>query len=815
MSGFPDVFTLAGAAGLPVLEALAPLCAALAEQPNAVLVAPPGAGKTTTVPLALKRAPWCDGKILMLEPRRLAARAAASRMAQLIGQAVGQHIGFTTRLERAVSAATVIEVITEGLLIRRLEHDPGLEGVSCVIFDEIHERSLDSDLALALCLDLQTGLRPELRLVAMSATLDGARLSALLDAPVIESAGLLHPVTITQAAKDIAQIRDLPEACARAIRVALGDHPGDILAFLPGMGEIRRTEAALQNCGALVLALHGDLAPAEQDRALSPAPGQRRVVLASSIAETSLTVPGVRIVIDGGFRRAPVLDVATGLSRLATLRISRAAADQRAGRAGREAPGVAIRLWSATQHRGLAAFERPEILESELSALVLTCAAWGADPSALRFPDTPPAGRIEAGRALLRELGALDADNRITALGKAMARLGAHPRLAAMMLSARNAGEAALAADLAALLEERDPLRDCGTADIGVRLAALDGRDGRADRGVIFRVKKAAEQFRARLKTRAPASGDAGYVLAAGFPDRVALSRGEGAYRLSGGGTARLAANDPLARQNALIAPDLEQKDSARIKLAAVLDLTDLPPVLAARVTETRESGFDAVSGAVFSRRRKRLGALILADRMVAAEPGEAAATLARILCEKPDLLPWDNGARQFQGRIAHGRAAGFDLPDLADAALAADGGAWLAPYLENFSKLGDCARADLTAALRARLDYTQISLLDRELPAAIELPGGRARIDYTLPVPQAEARAQVFYGQRTTPQLAQGRVPLRLALLSPPGRPIAVTADLAAFWAGGWAEARRDMRGRYPRQSWPEDPGAAVHVKK
>ncbi len=451
---------------------------------NAVLVAPPGAGKTTLVPLALLEAGWRgDGGILMLEPRRLATRAAAVRMAWLRGEAVGGVVGFRTRLDAAVSAATVVEVVTEGLLVRRLQSDPTLDGVAVVILDEVHERSLESDLALALCLDLQRVLRPELRLVAMSATADGARLAGLMDAAVVESAGRMFPVAVSHAGRDIPGPRELPEAMARAVRAALAEHQGDVLAFLPGMAEIRRTQGALEGCGALVLPLHGELPAAEQDRALRPAEG-RRVVLATSIAETSLTVPGVRIVVDGGWRRAPRLDPSTGLTRLTTLRVSRAAAEQRAGRSGREAPGVAIRLWTTALHRGLAAFDRPEMLEAELSGLVLDCAAWGTPPGGLAFLDPPPGGALAAASALLGELGALDAGGRITAAGRRMATLGAHPRLAAMMLAAGSAGEAALAADIAALLEERDPLRSADApADIGLRLAAIAEGDPAADRG--------------------------------------------------------------------------------------------------------------------------------------------------------------------------------------------------------------------------------------------------------------------------------------------------------------------------------------------
>ncbi len=785
---------------LPVRDALAALETALAAG-NAVLVAPPGAGKTTLVPLhLLDRVP---GRIVMLEPRRLAARAAATRMAAMLGEAVGGTVGYRTRLDSAVSAATRVEVVTEGLLVRRLQSDPGLDGIGLVILDEIHERALAADLALALCLDLQRQLRPELRLLAMSATADGARLSALMGARVVESAGRIFPVTVQHARRDIASPRDLPGAVAAAVRDALAAHAGDVLAFLPGMGDIRRAQAALDGCGALVLPLHGDLPPAEQDRALRPADG-RRVVLATSIAETSLTVPGVRVVVDGGWRRTPRLDPATGLTRLATLRISRAAADQRAGRAGREAPGVAVRLWSEAAHRGLAPFDRPEIMEAELSGLVLDCLAWGTAPEALPFPDPPAAGPLAAARALLTELGAMEG-TAITAAGRRMAELGAHPRLAAMMLAARNAAERALAADLAALLEERDPMRERDApCDLALRLEALAGRRD-ADRGALARIRQAAGQYRRRLRSTAPAMGDPAPLLAAAFPDRIAQRRGEiGSFRLSGGGGAKLPPTDPLARAALLAVGALELGASARIRLAAPLDPADLP---ASRVTESVESGFDPVSGAVLSRRRRRLGALVLEDRTVPADPEETAAILADVVGRKLDALDWTEAARQFQARAALLRGLDPAVPDLSDAHLAATVRAWLAPHLLGTSRLAEVGRLDMPALLRGMLGWEHASRLDRDLPTHLALPGGRAAIDYTQAVPLAAARAQAFYGQRTTPVLAAGRVPLRFALLSPAGRPVAITADLAGFWTGAWSDVRRDMRGRYPRHDWPEQP--------
>nr|WP_283949495.1 ATP-dependent helicase HrpB [Limobrevibacterium gyesilva] len=796
---------------MPVIECLPGLLAALAGRSNAVLIAPPGAGKTTLVPLALLDAPWVGtGRIVMLEPRRLAARAAATRMAGLLGEKPGQTVGYRTRLDSAVSAATRIEVVTEGLLARRLQSDPGLDGTAIVILDEVHERALDADLALAFCLDLQRNLRPELRLLAMSATADGARLGPLLDAQVIESAGRAHPVSIRHAGRDIATQRDLPAALARAVRAALAEHDGDVLAFLPGMGEIRRAQAALEGCGALVLPLHGELPPAEQDRALRPAE-TRRVVLATSIAETSLTVPGVRIVVDGGWRRAPRLDPATGLTRLATLRISRAAADQRAGRAGREGPGVAIRLWTTALHRGLPAFDRPEILEAELSGLRLDCAAWGAEPGALPFPDAPPPGALAAATALLTELGALDAAGRITEAGRLMARLGAHPRLAAMMLAAETPAQAVLAAELAALLEERDPLRNPDApADIGLRLAALEGAAD-ADRGAVSRIRRAAAQYRRRLRLPdIAAAGDPAPLLAAGFPDRIAQRRGEpGSFRLSGGGGARLPLGDPLSKAPLLAVASLEMKAGARIRLAAPLDPARLPAFLAARVTEAVETGLDPVTGSVLARRRRRLGALVLEDRTEPADPADTAAALAAAV--PIAALPWTDTARQLQARVALMRLlepqGGW--PDLSEAALA-ESRAWLAPHLYGSARLADVQRLDLQAILRGQLSWEQASRLDRDLPTHLTLPGGRAAVDYTQPVPVAEARAQLFYGLAETPRLAGGRAELRLALLSPAGRPVAITADLPGFWRGAWADVRKDMRGRYPRHHWPDDPATA-----
>jgi ATP-dependent helicase HrpB len=794
-----------GGLDLPVNEVLPDLVAALRERPNAVLVAPPGAGKTTTVPLALLQAGY--SKILLLEPRRLAARAAAMRMAFLLGEPVGKRVGFRTRLESAISGETVIEVITEGLLTSRLLADPGLTGVNCVIFDEVHERSLEADLALALVLDLQRGLRPELRVVAMSATADAGRLAALLAAPVIESDGRMHAVEVVHSGRDIPTARELPEAVAKAVKEALAAYEGDILVFLPGMAEIRRTEALLAGAKVLVLPLHGDLSMQAQDLALRQH-DRRRVVLATSIAETSLTVPGVRVVIDGGFRRAPRLDVSSGLTRLATMRISRAAAVQRSGRAGREGPGVGIRLWSEALHRGLAPFERAEIFEAELSGLVLACAAWGERPEDLPFVEAPPAGALTAARALLADLGALDGELRLTALGREMAKLRAAPRLAAMMCAADSPQERALAADLAAILEERDFLLWDAPVDVLLRLEALAGR-GAGDGAVMARVKRGAEMYRARLGLRrdAVAAGDAGALLAAAFTDRIGQARGEpGAYRLAGGGSANIGPADPMARNKLIVVAGLDAK-GAKVRLAAKLDGAALPGFLEGRLKRTRETAFDPATGGISTRERVRLGALILSDAAAPAQPAEIQGALAKAVAARLESLDWSEAVLNFLARAAFMRGIDPAFTDVSREALGARVDEWLTPYLAGMTNIRDVRGIDLLEVLRAYVGYERARELDKLLPVALELPNGTVKVDYTGAVPVAAARAKVFYGLDATPQLAGGKVPLQIALLSPAGRAIAVTGDLASFWRNGWVDARKDMRGRYPKHDWPEHP--------
>ncbi|MFT9314858.1 MAG: ATP-dependent helicase HrpB [Acetobacter orientalis] len=831
--------------GLPVQEALPALFAALertptAQQPaSAVLVAPPGAGKTTTVPPVLAKATWRKetDRIIMLEPRRLAARAAAQRIASLLGEEAGGFVGYRTRLDAAISERTRIEVLTEGLFLRRVLADPLLENIACVIIDEVHERSLEADLALAFCLDLQRTLRPDLRLVAMSATAETERLAALMHAPVFTSEGRMFPLTVHHAKRDITHVRDIPATTATAIKHALAETEGDILVFLPGTGEIRRTTTLLEGCSATVLPLHGELPPAEQALVLRPgAKGERRVILATSIAETSLTVPGVRVVIDAGFRRAPRFDAGAGLSRLETVRISKAAARQRAGRAGREAPGTAFCLWTTATERGLPQHDRPEILEADLADFVLATALWadtvGEQDTPLPLPDQPPGSAVATAKELLIMLGALNDDGTITPLGRPLATLGTPPRRAPLVLAATTEEEAALAADLAALLEERDPLRPrmagrggpppVPPSDISLRLDLIAGDNHPdADRGALARIRQAASRFRNRLglKSRHPAAGDPAALLAAGFPDRIALSRGEaGSFRLASGTNAKLRRDDRLAEQKLLAVAGLHLRTSAEIRLAAPLDLSNLPPALLARTKEQVETTLDPTTGNILARRRTRIGCLILRDRTEKVETGNAAALLLMQAKTAPDsALNWSDAARQLQARVelartlpggTHGVAE--DWPDFSTTALSTSMDDWLAPWVEGLTSVAHLKELDLNTLLRTHLGYARTQWLDTHLPTSLSLPGGSAAVDYTQPVPVAAARAQVFYGTNQTPQLAGGRVPLRLALLSPAGRPQAITADLANFWQGGWADMRRDMRGRYPKHEWPENPSLA-----
>lgn len=820
---------------LPVTAVLPALLEALAAGSNAVLVAPPGAGKTTAVPpFLLEAAPgWLgDGRILLVEPRRVAVRGAAQRMAALRGEAPGGVIGYRTRIDSAVSARTRIEVVTEGLLVRRLLADPLLDGVSAVLFDEVHERSLDGDTALGFCRDMQQSLRPELRLVAMSATLDAGIFTTALQAPLIESDGRQHPVEVRYR-RDIAHLRDLPESCVQAVAQAWREEEGSILAFLPGVGEIRRAQASLQ--GLLgdrvpVHPLYGEQSVEDQARALAPESG-RRIVLATSIAETSVTVPGVRVVVDGGWRRLPQRDAGTGLPRLHTRRISRATAEQRAGRAGRQAPGIAIRLWSEMTQRSLIVQEVPAIREADLCDFALVTAAWqqamGTAPAALPLIEPAPEGGLAAAQSLLQFLGALDGQRELTALGQRMVGFGTHPRLAAMLCAARTVEEMAVAACLAALLEERDPLGGRGgrggeaSADLRLRLKLFMQDDARVPRHVLRQLRHAAGRFlrRAGQGTGPDGLADlvsdgltghvAGRLVAAGFPDRLAQrTSADGRYRLAGGGSARLGATDPLVQEDLLAGAAFHVRKGTGMTLAAPVTLETLPDSVQASLKEQREPALDGTSGKVIVRQRLRLGNLVLKDRNVPPEAEDiTVALLAKVRSDLARHLNWSAAARQFQARVALARTHyAPHLPDLSDEALAEDM-EWLEPWLAGLDRLTQIQELDLVAILASRLSYEDRQELDRQLPSHVALKVGRRRIDYTTVVPSLSARAQDFYGTTALPQLAGGRVPLHATLLSPAGRPQAVTADLAQFWTSGWLDMRRDMRGRYPRHKWPENP--------
>jgi ATP-dependent helicase HrpB len=818
----------AAPAPLPVDAALPGLRAALAAG-NAVLTAEPGAGKTTRVPLALLDAPWLSGRrIVMLEPRRLAARAAARRMAATLGEAVGDTVGYRVRLDSRVGPRTRIEVVTEGILTRRLQSDAELAGVGLVIFDEFHERSLDADLGLALTLDVQGALRPDLRLLAMSATLDAAPLAALLgDAAVVTAAGRSFPVET----RHLPRRRDgrLADDVAAAVRRALAEQPGSVLAFLPGEGEIRRTAGRL--AGALpadvdLLPLYGALPADAQDRAIRPAaPGRRKAVLATTIAETSLTIDGIGVVVDGGYRRAPRFDPATGMTRLETVRVSAAAAAQRCGRAGRLAPGICYRLWPAQEDRALVPFDPPEIVQADLAPLALDLAQWGVgDPAALRWLDAPPAAAFARARDLLRALDAIDGNGAITPAGKRMAALPLHPRLAHMVAAGAAAGHGALACDLAALLSERDLLSGARDADLRSRVELLRGdRAADAARGARDRVRALARQLRrlAGVPAQDDGTGGVGALVALAWPDRVARRRGgHGRYRLSGGGGATIAGDDPLAACDFLAVAATDGRAEARIFLAAPLTQAEIEAQFAERIATLDGIAWDARSETVAARRQRRLGALVLDDRPLDRPDADAvaAAMVAGVCAMGLDCLPWSEATRSLQARVGFLRAIFPDdgWPDLSDATLRATLEDWLAPFLAGVSRRAHLARLDLHAALSARIPPALRHRLDRLAPARLAVPSGAAlRIDYAGDnAPALSVRLQEMFGLTETPRIADGRVALTIELLSPARRPLAVTRDLAGFWAGAYADVRREMRGRYPRHAWPEDPAGATPVK-
>jgi ATP-dependent helicase HrpB len=805
---------------LPIRAALPALLAALAAGPNAVLQAPPGAGKTTGVPLALLSQAWLGtAKIVMLEPRRLAARAAARRMADLLGEAVGETVGYRIRLETRVSRRTRIEVVTDGVFTRMIQDDPGLDGIGAVLFDEFHERRLETDLGLALTLDAQAGLRPELRLIAMSATLDAGPVAALMgDAPVITSEGRAFPVEIRHLAAPAP--KQMAEGVADAVELALAE-PGGLLVFLPGGGEIRRVQRLLEGRrlgpGIDVLPLFGDLDPGAQDRALAPSPpGRRKIVLATSIAETSLTIDGVRQVVDAGLARGARYDPRTGMVRLETTRVSQAGATQRAGRAGRTEPGIAWRLWPEAQHRALAARAEPEIAISDLAPLALELAQWGlADTGSLRLLDPPNAAAFATARRLLTDLGAFDGDGRLTGHGRRMAELGLAPRLAHMVLRAAEQGSGVLAAAIAAALSERDVAgRD---ADLRARLELIERPAGNdAARRAREIARRLARQIDLAWGPVDPAG--AGAVLALAYPDRIARRRAEaGRFRLSGGQGAFLPEQDPLAGADFLAIADLDgQAPDARIWLAAPLTQAELELALGERIRTDDEVVFEPATRSVQARRRRRLGALVLGDAPLPKPAPEAvaAALIDGIRQTGLSTLPWTEAAEGFRHRVGFAARLGGmeDLPAFDEASLRDRLEEWLGPALAGRRTLGDLATLDLLALLRERLDWNQLQALDRLAPTHVTVPSGsRIAIDYGADdTPILAVKLQEMFGLAETPAIAGGRVRLKLHLLSPARRPIQVTSDLGGFWAGSYKAVRADLRGRYPRHPWPEDPLAA-----
>ncbi|HWK68412.1 MAG TPA: ATP-dependent helicase HrpB [Rhizobiaceae bacterium] len=805
---------------LPVTAVLPALLNALETGPNAVLVAPPGAGKTTLVPLALLDAAWRgDGKILLLEPRRLAARAAARRMAALLGEEPGATVGYAMRMESRTSGATRIAVVTEGVLARMILDDPELSGISAVIFDEFHERSLDGDFGLALALDVQGALRPDLRLLVMSATLDGARVARLLgDAPVIESAGRSFPVDIRHEERPSGTA--IEDAMAKAIRDALANEPGSVLAFLPGQREILRTAERLE--GKLgqnvdIAPLFGQMDGKAQDAAIRPAPaGRRKVVLATAIAETSITIDGVRVVVDSGLSRLPKYEPATGLTRLETVRVSQASAAQRAGRAGRTQPGVAIRLWRAEQTAALPPFTPSEILEADLSGLVLDCAAFGvADPASLAFLDRPPAPALAEARGLLSELGAIDANGRLTQSGQDMRKLALPVRLSHMVAEAAHAGKARDAALLAVLLTERGLGGD--SADLERRLERF--RTERSSRAV------AARQLAERLARQAGGSrgepGPAGALLLHAWPDRVAMARGErGRFVLANGRGGMVDPADPLAGERFLVVADLQGKaQNARIAAAAPVSEADVRTVLAEHLERRTETAFDPERRAVRVRETVRLGAILLSERMLPAPSGAEAdrAILDALRAHGLSLLPWSKEAETLRQRLRWLHSGlGSPWPDMSDEALISRLDDWLLPFLAgdaSFARIDpDVVQAGLTSLVPHDLQRKIATLA----PTHFDAPSGsHVPIRYDGDTPVLAIRVQELFGLDEHPSIAGGTVPLTLELLSPAHRPIQTTRDLPGFWRGSWTDVRSDMRGRYPKHVWPDDPVNATATNR
>ncbi|MBY6240117.1 ATP-dependent helicase HrpB [Methylosinus sp. Sm6] len=807
---------------LPIDDVLARIETALETRGNLVVVAPPGAGKTTRIPLALLGAPWAKGgKIVLLEPRRLAARAAASRMAATLGEPVGETIGLRMRLESKISARTRIEVVTEGVFARMILDDPMLEGVAAVLFDEFHERSLDADVGLALALDAQSGLREDLRILAMSATLDGARVATLMrGAEIVESEGRAFPVETRYLGRDANE--RIEDAVARALRRALAEERGSLLVFLPGQAEIQRVAALLAERGPPgdvdVAPLYGAMERKDQDLAVAPAaPGRRKVTLATSIAETSLTIEGVRIVVDCGLARVARFEPDLGLTRLETVRASRASVDQRRGRAGRTEPGVCYRLWDEAATASLPAFAAPEILAADLSGLALDLRAWGVDdPGKLPFLDPPPRPAWTEAVELLRALGALDEAGALTSLGRAMRALPLAPRLARMALAAARHGEAERAADLALLLSERG--LGGNSCDLSERLERFRSDGSRRARDARRLSASWAKQARAAAAGGAPADLSDGALIAMAFPDRIAKARGSGGeFLMASGRAASVAPQEPLAGAPFLaIAEVAGRAAQARVLAACALGAEEVERLGGERIETRDETLFDPASGALRRRRFRRLGAIRLAEQNLPPEPNEeSAAILARGAATLGiGRLPWSKAQMQLRDRLAFLRRADGDIwPDVSDEGLAARAEDWLAPFVIGRASLAAITAEDLEAALSALAPYELTRRLDREAPAFFETPAGsRHALDYAAANgPLLSVRVQELFGLSVHPTLAGGRAPLTLELLSPAHRPIQTTRDLPGFWAGSWAEVKREMKGRYPRHLWPDDPAKAA----
>ncbi len=789
---------------LPIHAVLPSLLASLKDAPNLVLIAPPGAGKTTAVAPALLGKPWCSGQILLLSPRRLAARAAAERMAALAGEPVGKSIGYATRMDAKQSAATRILVLTEGIFRNRIQADPELAGISAVLFDEVHERSLDSDFGLALALDAQAAFRPDLRLIAMSATLDGSRFSDLMDGGVIESEGRGHPLTVRHIGRK-AEAR-IEDEMAAAIRLALADETGDILAFLPGVAEIERTAERLVGVAATLHRLHGSLDPAEQRAAIRKGEG-RKIILATSIAETSLTIDGVRIVVDSGLARRPRYDRAAGMTRLVTERASQAAVTQRSGRAARQAPGVAYRLWEEAATAGMPRFDPPEIMEADLSAVLLDCALWGAtDPCSLKWINPPPQAALTEARSRLIDLAALDDNGRPTAHGKAIAKLPLPPRLAHMLIEGAARGFGQVAAEVAVLLSERG---------LGGNDTDLDARRNRWKRE---RGKRAdgARGLAVRWAHLSGATSDTGddaiaQSVAIAFPDRVSRRRdASGAQWVSVGGPGfRLDPTSPLARAEWLAVAETQGAASgARILSAAALTLNEVEELFADKIEDRRVAKFDAATGSVSAKRERRLGAIILSTGNDSTVIGaEIEGLLLQAVTEHGlDILQWTAEANALRQRAAY---AGIEA--LSDNALIKRAEEWLPPLLAGKRKLSEIA--GLAAALEALIGWNDMATIKALAPADFTSPAGTTHpIDYSAESgPRVELRVQALFGVDTHPQVGANRVPLLLSLTSPAGRPIQTTRDLPGFWTGSWAAVAREMRGQYPKHNWPDDPAAAT----